>query len=138
MRRSEHGIVLIDANDEVREHGPDRETGLTELAASLDIPYPSVHREVERAKSAGLLVTRRVGRARLVSVNSASPYYDGLRQVLRRACGPPTILAEAIAGVEGIEAAYLFGSWAPRPLEDPAAAGVFSRLGIDHSASEPP
>jgi predicted nucleotidyltransferase len=93
---------------------PDLEIGLTELAAVLDIPYPSVHREVNRAESAGLLITRRVGRTRLVRANSASPYFDGLRQVLTRAFGPPAVLAEALAGVDAVEAAYLFGSWAAR------------------------
>ena len=92
----------------------DLESGLSELAAALDVPYPSVHREVERAEAAGLLVTRRVGRTRLVRANAASPYYDGLREVLTRAFGPPTVLAEALAGVDGVEAAFLFGSWAAR------------------------
>lgn len=93
---------------------PDLEIGLTELAAVLTIPYPSVHREVHRAESTGLLITRRVGRTRLVRANSASPYFEGLRQVLTRAFGPPAVLAEALAGVDAVDAAYLFGSWAAR------------------------
>lgn len=105
---------------------PDVEIGLTDLASELDIPYPSVHREVERAEAAGLLVTRRVGRTRLVRANLASPYFAGLSEVLTRAFGPPAVLAEALAAVRGLEAAYLFGSWAsrfqgiegPRPVED--------------------
>ena len=93
---------------------PDLKVGLTELAATLDMPYPSAHREVERAESARLLLTRRVGRTRLVRANTASPYFDGLREVLARAFGPPSVLAEALTGVTGVEAAYLFGSWAAR------------------------
>jgi predicted nucleotidyltransferase len=93
---------------------PDLEIGLTDLASTLDVAYPSAHREVERAEAAGLLLTRRVGRTRLVRANSASPYFDGLRQILMRAFGPPTVLADALAGVAGVEEAYLFGSWAAR------------------------
>ena len=31
---------------------PDLETSLTDLAARLDTPYPSIHREIERAEAA--------------------------------------------------------------------------------------
>ena len=105
---------------------PELEIGLTELASRLDIPYPSTHREVERAESAGLVLTRRVGRTRLARANVASPYFEGLREILVRAFGPPAVLAEALAGLTGVEAAYLYGSWAARfegvegqrPVED--------------------
>ena len=105
---------------------PELEIGLTELASRLDIPYPSTHREVERAESAGLLLTRRVGRTRLARANVASPYFEGLRDVLTRAFGPPAVLSEALSGVRGVKAAYLYGSWAARfqgvegqrPVED--------------------
>lgn len=105
---------------------PELEIGVTELASRLDIPYPSTHREVERAEAAGLLLTRRVGRTRLVRANVASPYFEGLREILVRAFGPPAVLAEALAGLNGVAAAYLYGSWAARfegvdgrrPVED--------------------
>lgn len=105
---------------------PELEIGLTELASRLDIPYPSTHREVKRAESAGLLLTRRVGKTRLARANVASPYFEGLREVLTRAFGPPAVLADALSGVRGVTAAYLYGSWAARfqgvegqrPVED--------------------
>jgi predicted nucleotidyltransferase len=37
-----------------------------------------------------------------------------LTELLLRSFGPRQVLAEAIAQVEGIDAAYLFGSWAAR------------------------
>lgn len=105
---------------------PDLEIGLTELGSALDIPYPSVHREVERAEAAGLLLSRRIGRTRLVRANVTSPYFDGLSEILTRAFGPPAVLAEALTGLAGVEGAYLYGSWAARfhgldghrPVED--------------------
>lgn len=92
----------------------DVELGITDLASTLGIPYPSAHREVERAESAGLLRSRRVGRTRLVRANVDSPYYAGLSEVLTRAFGPPAVLAAALAPLPGIAAAYIFGSWAAR------------------------
>ncbi len=105
---------------------PDLELSLTDLATRLDVPYPSVHREVERAEAAGLLISRRIGNTRLVRANTASPYFAGLADVLTKAFGVPAVLADALRTVDGISEAYLFGSWAARyvgaegqrPVED--------------------
>ncbi|MGH9280605.1 MAG: MarR family transcriptional regulator [Acidimicrobiales bacterium] len=105
---------------------PELEVSLSDLAARLGMPYSSVHREIERAEAAGLVRSRRVGNTRLVRADTASPYFDGLAQVLTRAFGVPAVIAEALRGLEGISAAFIYGSWAaryagqpgPRPVED--------------------
>jgi DNA-binding transcriptional ArsR family regulator len=93
---------------------PDLELSLTEIAARTGAPHASVHREIERAEQAGLVVTRKVGNARLVRADTASPYYAGLAEVLTRAFGLPAVVAEALRPVHGIAAAYIYGSWAAR------------------------
>ena len=93
---------------------PDLELSLTEIAARLGVPHPSVYREVQRAEQAGLVTSRKIGNTRLVRANTASPYYSGLAEVLTRAFGVPAVLAEALAAVPGITAAYIYGSWAAR------------------------
>ena len=93
---------------------PDLELSLTEIAARTGAPHPSVHREIERAEQAGLVVSRKVGNTRLVRANTASPYYAGLAEVLTRAFGVPAVLSEALQPVNGIAAAYVYGSWAAR------------------------
>ena len=93
---------------------PDLELSLTEIAARTGTPHPSVHREIERAEQAGLVLTRKVGNTRLVRANTASPYYAGLAEVLTRAFGVPAVLAEVLQPVHGITAVYIYGSWAAR------------------------
>jgi len=93
---------------------PDLELSLTEVAARTGAPHASVHREIERAEQAGLVVTRKVGNTRLVRANTDSPYHAGLAEVLTRAFGVPAVLAEALRPVQGIAAAYIYGSWAAR------------------------
>lgn len=118
---------------------PDLEVSLSDLAARLDTPYPSVHREIERAEAAGLVTSRKVGNTRLVRANTTSPYYAGLAQVLTRAFGVPAVLADALRGVDGISAAFIFGSWAARhagqhgqrPVEDIDVL-VLGEPGRDH------
>lgn len=105
---------------------PDVEHSLSDLAKALDIPFSTVHREVGRAERAGIVESRKLGNIRLVRANAASPYFDGLADVLMRAFGPPQVVAEALAGVPGVDEVYLFGSWAlgaagiasPRPIGD--------------------
>ncbi len=104
----------------------DREWGLTELSERTSVPYASVHREVARAERTGLVTSRSVGRTRLVRADPSSPYFEGLADVLVRAFGPPWVLRDVLDQIEGIAAAYVFGSWAarftgndgPRPVGD--------------------
>lgn len=93
---------------------PERETSMSELAHRVGAPLSSVHREVERAEAAGIVTSRRLGNTRFVRADTDSPYFDSLSDLLVKAFGPPHVLAEALDGVAGIEAAYVFGSWAAR------------------------
>jgi DNA-binding transcriptional ArsR family regulator len=93
---------------------PDRELSLTEISRLAGAPHPSVFREVQRAEEAGLVTTRKVGNTRLVRADTGSPYYAGLAEVLTRAFGVPTILGNALRPVDGIDEAYIYGSWAAR------------------------
>ena len=93
---------------------PDRETSMSELAHRVGVPLSSVHREVERAEAAGIIASRRLGNTRFVRANTDSPYYHSLSDLLVKAFGPPHVLAETLEGVDGIDAAYVFGSWAAR------------------------
>lgn len=105
---------------------PDLELSLTEIGHRVGAPHPSVYREVQRAEQTGLVTTRKVGNTRLVRANTDSPYYAGLAEVLTRAFGVPAVLADVLRDVGGIEAAYVYGSWAarregrtgPRPVGD--------------------
>jgi hypothetical protein len=90
------------------------EHSLAEVTERTGIPYASVHREVERAQAAGLLTSRLVGRTRLVRADVSSPYFDGLSDVLVKAFGVPWVIGQALGAVVGIEAAYIYGSWAAR------------------------
>ena len=93
---------------------PESEASLTDLATRLEMPVSSVHREVERAESAGLVESRKIGNTRLVRANTNSPYFTGLADVLVKAFGPPRVLGDALSPIEGITAAYIYGSWAAR------------------------
>jgi predicted nucleotidyltransferase len=92
---------------------PGREWTLTELARRIGGSVSSAQREVDRAEQTGVIESRRLGNTRLVTAAN-SPLTGPLTELLLRSFGPRQILAEEIAGIEGVEGAYLFGSWAAR------------------------
>jgi predicted nucleotidyltransferase len=95
--------------------------GLAERAGM----HPSTaSREVSRLAGYSLVVVETQGRNRLVRANLDVPWYRELRSLLAQTIGPPALLADAINGISGIDAAYIFGSWAARYVGEP---GPFPR-----------
>ncbi len=92
---------------------PQQEWTLTSLASRTGASVSSVQREVTRAEQAGVVSSRRLGNTRLVTAANSS-LTAPLTELLLRSFGPRQVLAEELEGVEGIEKAYLFGSWAAR------------------------
>jgi predicted nucleotidyltransferase len=92
----------------------DRPAPLADLANELGLDRAGVKREVDRLEAAGLVDSYWVGRQRLVRPNAESPYFDDLFGLLMTAFGPAALVGPALADVEGIERAFLFGSWAAR------------------------
>jgi predicted nucleotidyltransferase len=93
--------------------GSEQEWSLTGLAARAGVSVSTVQREIARAEEAGVVQSRRLGSMRLVKA-AGSPLTGPLTELLLRSFGPRQVLAEELQGIAGIEAAYLFGSWAAR------------------------
>lgn len=87
---------------------------ISDLERRTGIPQQTVSREVERLERAGIVVTSRVGRTKLVQANEASPYFPELRALLLKVGGPAGVLADELRQVPGVVAAFVFGSWARR------------------------
>ncbi|MGY1709161.1 helix-turn-helix domain-containing protein [Geodermatophilus sp. SYSU D00758] len=98
------------------------ELNLNELAARAGLAYATVHREVGRLLEAGLLSERRVGQARLVRPDPASPLTRPVRDLLLVAAGPVPLLAAELRDIAGVRAAFLYGSFAARMRGEPGPA----------------
>lgn len=90
------------------------ERSISDLAAVLQAPVPTVAREVARLAEAGLLTSRRVGTARLVRADQSSPLIEPLTELVLRTFGPASVIAHEFADLDGIERVDIFGSWAAR------------------------
>lgn len=101
---------------------PDRRWTIDELADRTGEPYQTVATEVRRLQKADLLEATTIGRTKLLSANEANPYLQPLSQLATMAFGPPIVIGEEFASVDGIEAIYVYGSWAARYQGEPGPA----------------
>jgi predicted nucleotidyltransferase len=110
-------LVLLD---------PDRRWTIIELAERLQVPYPTLTREMRHLEQAGLVRSEHIGRSKLVHANLESPYARPLADLVTIAFGPPQVLAEEFADVPGIEGLAIFGSFAARAAGErgPAPADI--------------
>lgn len=90
------------------------EVSLSDLSARTQIPYATAHREVSRLLAADILAERTIGRTRLLSANPSSPLVAPLREILAVSTGPAVLLKQELLPISGIEAAFLYGSFAAR------------------------
>ena len=90
------------------------ELTVTEAASLAEVPVATASREIARLVEHGTLRSRRRGRQRLVQANWSLSWASDLRSVLTKTAGTVGLLEQALRGVDGIEQAAVFGSWAAR------------------------
>jgi predicted nucleotidyltransferase len=95
---------------------PTREWTLTDLAAKVGAHVATIHREVSRLESVGILRTRRIGRSRLVTTDPAWPAAEELGALVVKIFGPIRVLSQILVLIPGVEMAFIHGSWAERYL----------------------
>ena len=101
---------------------PERWRGMDELAGRTGGAYPTVTREVRRLEQAGLVEVEEVGRSKRVRLETTSPLYRPLAELMLRAFGPVVVIREEFAGLRGVDEVSIFGSWAARYYGERGAA----------------
>jgi DNA-binding transcriptional ArsR family regulator len=116
--RSDQQLRLV---AELFGDGPE-ELSIGELAQRAGVAKATASREVARLARHGLVVVRAIGRNTLVRANWDLPWAAELRSILVQTVGVLGQLADALRDVGGVEAAFVFGSWAARYLGEPGPA----------------
>lgn len=93
---------------------PGEEFTMTATAKQLGVRLNTLHDEATRLLQAGLLTSRPVGRARLLSANPAHPGTRALTELLEITFGPRPVVAREFAQLPGVTRVIIFGSWAAR------------------------
>lgn len=92
-------------------HG-DEPVHVRALQRHSGLSMSSLHRELQRLEVRGLVERMEDGGRVLYRTGETHDGWTGLRRVIRDFAHPAEVVEEAFAGVEGIEAAFVFGSFA--------------------------
>lgn len=98
---------------------PDHEYSLTEAAALIGASVKTVHTEASRLVTAGLLHDSRRGNVRLIRAATDTPLTRPLTDLLAVTYGPLPVMTDLLADVDGVDRAYIYGSWAARHQGEP-------------------
>jgi len=83
-----------------------------QLASSLGVDSTNLSRELTRLEREGLLQSEIEGRQRYYRVNTQYPYLKAVFSLLQGTVGVVPTLKSALHHVQGIDGAYLYGSFA--------------------------
>jgi hypothetical protein len=98
---------------------PDHEYSLTEAAALIHTSVKTVHTEASRLVGAGYILDARRGNVRLLRAATGTLIAGPLTDLLAVTYGPLPVLTDLLTGVDDIESAFIYGSWAARYLGEP-------------------
>jgi predicted nucleotidyltransferase len=96
-------LLFADANREVHVRDLERQSGLN---------VKTVQDELKKLTQADLVTSRRDGNRRYYQANASHPLFVDLQQLVLKTAGLRDVLVKAMAGVKGIEVAFVFGSLA--------------------------
>lgn len=89
-----------------------RELHLRDLTRKSGLALGTVQGELEMLSRTDLVTSRRDGNRRYYRANASHPLFVDLQQLVLKTAGLRDVLMEALAGVKGIEVAFVFGSLA--------------------------
>lgn len=98
---------------------PEQEYSLSQVARLIGSNLNTLHYEVSRMYEAGLIRERRQGNLRLIRSVPDSLLTRPLTDLLAVTYGPLPVISALIREVEGVEEAYIYGSWAARYRGEP-------------------
>ena len=91
---------------------PGTSAHVREVARRVKSSAPTAGAELAELARLGVLQTQTVGRSLVYSINERSPLLGEVRALVQKTIGIEGLLTKAFEGLPGLEAAYIFGSYA--------------------------
>ena len=85
---------------------------LRDLAERLSIDPSNLSKELGRLEREGLFRSEVNGRQKYFKLNREYPLFDEVRSIVSKTIGAVPLIAQTLKKIEGIEEAYLYGSFA--------------------------
>ena len=93
---------------------------LRDLAERLSVDPSNLSKELSRLEREGLFRSEVNGRQKYFQLNREYPLFNEVRSIIAKTIGAVPLLAESLKKIEGVEEAYLYGSFA-RNQQDAAS-----------------
>lgn len=93
---------------------------LRDLAARLDVDPANLSKELRRLEGDGLFLSEVTGRQKYFQLNRGYALFHEVRSIISKTIGAIPLIGQALKKIEGIEEAYLYGSFA-RDQQDAAS-----------------
>jgi predicted nucleotidyltransferase len=93
---------------------PESEYYLRELERILDIPVSMIRKELVRLEREGMFLSYKRGNQTHYRLNKAYALFSELKSIVFKTIGIEGTLKNILANVKGIEAAFIYGSFAKR------------------------
>jgi predicted nucleotidyltransferase len=106
-------LVYYFTNPTARHH-------LRDLAERLSIDPSNLSKELGRLQREGLFRSEVSGRQKYFQLNCEYPLFNEVRSIVAKTIGAGPLLAQSLKKIDGIEEAYLYGSFA-RNQQDAAS-----------------
>ena len=91
---------------------PDKGFYLRELERELEIPVSMLRRELIALEKEGLFSSSKQGNLLYYNLNKKFPLYDELKTIIFKTIGVQGALSKVLFTLKGIEAAFIYGSYA--------------------------
>ena len=85
---------------------------LRDLAERLSIDPSNLSKELGRLEREGLFRSEVIGRQKYFQLNRQYPLFDEVRKTVTKTIGAAPLISESLKKIEGIDEAYLYGSFA--------------------------
>ena len=107
-------LLAYDFSNPAARHPP------RDLVGRLYIDPSNLSRELRRLENDGLFRSEVSGRQKYFRLNPEYPLFKEVRSIVAKTVGAVPLLSQSLKAIEGIEEAYLFGSFA-RNQQDAAS-----------------
>lgn len=96
---------------------PEESLFVNEISRKLDLDKRNLVKKLKELEEEGIFQSEAKGNQKIYSINKSFSLFNEYKQIVFKTIGIENKLRETLKKVEGVEAAYLFGSYAKNELD---------------------